>query len=459
LSNPPPGGLQRPGRRAIYARRRLGAALALVMLLAMGFLAWKVYRFWTAPLTSTLGTPGPSPAPDAPVSTRFTVLIMGADDRPDQPGRSDTILLAFVDLNAGQVKLMSVPRDTYVRVPGHGGDRINAAYAYGQEDLVKRTLSPLLPVPIDYTFVVNMQGFQKVVDAVGGVEINIDENMDYDDPYDTPPLHIHLTKGLKTLDGLHALEYVRFRHDAQNDWGRMQRQQTFLKALLKAAEKPGNLLHLPTLIKLGLDNVRTNMSPSLLTRLALLAKDKLGVDGITGTTLAGDDLWTTDGYYSVLHFQEMRDTVRQLAGATPDANAATQDKQDADAYNAAVPKGYSTYAALLASQAPEPVKPPPVKGGGTGPSPAPGPGPGHTPWPLVVVDGTGGAQGKLLETLKANGFEVLLLPGAKGPKGTTIVWYNGPKEAADRLRALVPGAQFQHPAPGPGDPPLKLIMG
>lgn len=457
MSNTPSSRAVRPRGKATYARRRLAAAVALLAVLAVGFLTWKAYRFWNAPLTAHAGSSAEPSAPTAADTNRFTVLIAGADDRPNEPGRSDTLLVAFVDLSAGQVKLLSMPRDSYIKIPGHGGDKVNAAYAFGQEDLVKQSLAPLLKVPIDYTFVINMPGFEKIVDAVGGVDINVDANLDYDDPYDTPPTHIHLTKGQQHLDGHDALGYVRFRHDSQSDWGRMQRQQNFLRALLKASLQSRNLLRLPSLINTAMDNVRTDMSPSQLSRLALLAKDKLGPEGITGTTLAGDDLWTSEGYYTALHFEEMRDSVRQLAGIAADTSALAQDKQDAAAYNAALPKGFSTYEGLLAAEA---AKTSPVKLGGTG---QPGNGgqltPGKTPWQLVVVDASGGAQSKLLDTLKTNGFQVNVVQGPKDVKGTTIVWYNGPKDAADRLHALVPNAKFVHLAPGSGDPPLKLILG
>lgn len=454
--------------RAAYARRRVGIALGLILITIAAFLVWKGLNFWNKPLSTTAVAPPPRPNAD---TKRFTVLIVGADERPGDTGRTDTMLLGFVDLNAGSVKLLSVPRDSYAQIAGHGWDKINAAYAFGQEELSRQTLEHLLGIPIDYTVAVNMQGFEHVVDAVGGVDINIDADMNYEDPYDDPPLKIHLTKGPHHLNGIDALHYVRFRHDSQSDWGRMKRQQNFLKALLQAAKQPGNLARIPELLQLATDNVRTNLSPSQLTDMAMLAKDHLTVQSAAGETLSGDDLWSSEGYYLALHLQDARNTVRQLAGVTPNADTQQQDVKDVAAYKAALPEGADTYEGLLQLEAKKsgataPTKPPASTDGKSNATPTTTGGkPGDSgttqapPWSLVVVDGSGGKQSNLLDTLKAQGYQIVSVHAAQGVQQTTIVWYNGPEQAARRLEVLLPNAKFVHLAPGTGDPPLKLILG
>ncbi|MGE5673189.1 MAG: LCP family protein [Mycobacterium leprae] len=505
------------GNRELYRKRRQRFVFSiLAVLLVAGILAWTGVHLWTKPLSTQAA------APTAPASTkRFTALIVGADDRPGEPGRSDTMLLAFVDLDANSVKLLSIPRDSWSQIPGHDWDKINAAYALGKEDLTRQAVQNLIGIPVDYTVAVNMQGFQDIVNAVGGVDINVAAAMNYDDPYDTPPLHIHLKAGLQHMMGEDALHYVRFRHDAESDWGRMKRQQTFIKALVTAAERPSNLLKLPQLISLVGQNVRTNLSLSQLTQLAMLAKTKLTPDGIaeTGQTLKGDDLWTSEGYYLGLHFLEMRQTVRDMAGITTTPEMLTQDQTDAAAYEAAVPKAPPTPPTT------EPTTPGSGKdatgkgttpgtgtnkGTGTtgGPGSTPGTGnttgttgtggtgtgPGSTPgtdktggsatgtdtgstdnatgtnsqgtgtttetaWQVAVVDGSGGAQSSVVNTLRTEGYEILSVRTAQPVATTTIFWYSGPAEAAYNLKALLPNATLMHMSPAPGDPPIKLVLG
>jgi polyisoprenyl-teichoic acid--peptidoglycan teichoic acid transferase len=343
--------LRRSGARQKARRRRLavsGIAAATLLVVLAGWLAW---HFWTRPFSSD--APEPVAALD---SERFTMLVLGTDDRPDEPGRSDTMMLAFADMEQGTVKLLSLPRDSFVSIPGHGWDKLNAAYPLGKTDLTRKTVEQLIGIRINYTVAINMQGFQQVVDAVGGVDLTLDANMDYEDPYDNPPLKIHLKKGTQHLFGEDALHYVRFRHDAESDWGRMKRQQAFLSALAKAVQQPGNLARLPQLVKLVTQNVTTNLSPSQLSRLALIAKAKGDGERITaGGTLTGDDIWSPYGYYLGLHFKEMRSKVRELAGLPDDGAATAKDARDAVAYAAALPRGSSTADAAPAQGA-EPPK-------------------------------------------------------------------------------------------------------
>ena len=480
--------------RAVYWRRRVvffGLILLLPLLLYAG---WRGYKFWHDPLTPQSRS-GPAPA-----STRkFTVLVLGADDRANAPGRSDTMMLAFVDLDAGSVKLLSLPRDSYAQIPGHGWDKLNAAYALGKEGLAAKTVEGLLGVPVDYTTVVNMEGFASIVDAVGGVDIQVDETMDYDDPYDTPPLHIHIEKGLQHMYGEEALHYVRFRHDAESDWGRMKRQQTFLKALVQAAKQPANLAKFPSLLKTVMANVRTNLSPSQITQIANAAKEKIDAGGImSGPSLTGEDIWSAQGYYLGLHLEEARKIARDLAGITPTPAMLSQDQKDVAAYQAALPKPAAAATAEPGTPAaanPDPTKPetgdtaggkagapasPGQAGGGTqstGQTPKPGSAgqtgtPGgqgsgstgagsegaQTGFPLVVFDGSNGTQAQLLETLKKQGFRLSAFRATAAVDATTIIWYSAPQEAVEKLKALVPGAKVLRMTPGPGDPQLKLLL-
>ena len=130
-------------------------------------------------------------------SNRINVLLLGTDDGDsddfdkDVPKRTDAMLLVSFDPENSQVSVLSLPRDTRVTIPGRRGhDKINAAYAYGGVPLAKRTVANLLQVPINHYMQVDWQGFIKVVDMLGGVDLDVEQNMDYEDPY--ADLKIHL---------------------------------------------------------------------------------------------------------------------------------------------------------------------------------------------------------------------------------------------------------------------------
>jgi hypothetical protein len=273
--------------------------------------------------------------------------------------------------------------------------------------LVKKTVEHLTGIPIDYWVKVDMNGFQAIVDAVGGVDVVIDRDLDYEDPTDTPPLIIHLKKGAQRLNGEDALRFVRFRHDDQSDWGRAQRQQQFLQALVKAAKRPANIPRIPLLLKLGLENVETNLSPSQVAKMAGIAQQKMNGQSISNLTLQGEDLWTSDGYYLALDFEGMRATIRKLAGLPDDQGARARDATDAVAYKEALPKGSVGPLGLPeqpvatdqhdptdpkaqpgtpapkpgADLPPQPGTPPTVPGNLPPPASEPGPGSGETPLP------------------------------------------------------------------------------
>lgn len=189
------------------------------------------------------------------------VLVMGVDERPGDKGRTDTLILTTV--SPWQLSLLSLPRDLRVSIPGHGLDKINAAYAYGGPDLSLKTVDQFLGLPVRHYIKINFNGFEKVVDQLGGVRLEVEKPLRYSDPYQN--LKIDLKPGWQVLNGSQALGYVRFRADELGDINRMARQQKFLRALLQRALEPANLLKLPLVIATLRSNVETNLSlPSLL---------------------------------------------------------------------------------------------------------------------------------------------------------------------------------------------------
>lgn len=214
-----------------------------------------------------------------------TFLLLGVDARPgEKDARTDTIIVAQLDPEKKKLVMISIPRDTLVELPGYGREKINSANVYGGVDLVKKVVSDMLNVEIDYYIKTNFEGFKQVIDTLGGVDIEVEKRMLYRDP--TDGTYINLKPGLQHLDGKKALDYVRFRHDALGDVGRTQRQQHFLKAVAEAALKPSVVVKLPQLMKDINQAVQTDMSVSEMAKYASMARD-FGQLEIVSQTLPG----------------------------------------------------------------------------------------------------------------------------------------------------------------------------
>jgi len=131
------------------------------------------------------------------------------------------MFVATIDEATKSVSLLSVPRDTRVKIPGHGWDKINHAYANGGSQLSQKAVENLLGIPIDYYVTIDFAGFYKIVDAVGGVDVDVEKRMYYEDPYDE--LVIDIQPGMQHMNGKTAIQYVRYR-DSEGDIGRIERQ-------------------------------------------------------------------------------------------------------------------------------------------------------------------------------------------------------------------------------------------
>lgn len=213
-------------------------------------------------------TPVPSPTADRLRDLppgRFNVLVLGTDKRPDDEEhwpRSDTLLLANVDTVARTVRVMSIPRDLVVDIPGYGENKVNAAYLFGEyydepgggQALSVRTVSDFFNVPVKYYVAVNFDGFRKVIDTVGGIYVDVPYELDdyayptddEGDPFGTT--HIHFDEGRQYMDGKTALRYARTRH-ADNDFARSRRQLQIINAVRERAMKLDLLPKVPGLIE------------------------------------------------------------------------------------------------------------------------------------------------------------------------------------------------------------------
>lgn len=188
--------------------------------------------------------------------TKLNLLVLGyqADEMT-----TDTILLVRLDVGRRTATLVSIPRDTWVKVPGEGFGKINSAYAFGGARAAARATADLLGgIPVDAIVALQPEGAAAIVDAMGGLDVNVDEAMDYDD--NSGNLHIHLRPGEQHLTGDQVAGYVRFRHDAASDFGRVRRQQQVLKLLLNRISEPRDWAKLPHILNLAHREMNTTMS-------------------------------------------------------------------------------------------------------------------------------------------------------------------------------------------------------
>lgn len=280
------------------------------------------YFFWSGSVAVT-GDNGQT----LPADGKLHMLILGVDPGWVTPGhagtgRSDTIMLATYDPKTGEVSLLSIPRDTRVAIPGHGEDKINAAYAYGGVELAMQTVRNFLNVPIQYYVKIDTTGFSRLVDAIGGVTIDVEKDMNWDD--NAGNLHIHLQKGLQTLNGAQAEGYVRFRH-TDSDFARAARQQKFIAAALKQVLTPANLLKIPTLMRIGFQTVQTNIPLPVALRYSTAIKS-VQADKVASYTVEGSDTYIDGVYYMLPNVDKMNQLIETTFYAGIDRTANGQVK-------------------------------------------------------------------------------------------------------------------------------------
>ena len=231
------------------------------------------------------------------------VLILGVDAKDaknSQGARSDTIMLATFNPMSKQVNVISIPRDTRVVIRGHKGmDKINHAHAYGGPELSMKTVKDLLGVPVHYYVRVDYRALGKIVDDLGGVEVDVSMNMKYTDPTADPPLKIDLKKGVQVLDGSKAMQFVRFRKGyADQDLGRIKAQQTFMKALADKLLEPQTIIKLPKIAKTFSSYVDTDMPVATMTAYALKANG-VSMNSIQMLTIPGESKLMNGVWYYI----------------------------------------------------------------------------------------------------------------------------------------------------------------
>lgn len=184
-----------------------------------------------------------------------TILVIGRDSRDveNDSGRADTIMLLYLNPEEGSGVLLSIPRDTLVEIPGYGEDKINHAYAYGGEELMIKTVSSFLDAEINHYVTLDFEGFVRLIDTLGGVDITIDR------PLVDPKSGANFSPGNHHFTGEQALSYTRSRATELGDIGRIQRQQQLFRELLIQKLNVRYLSNVPYYFNILVENTRTDL--------------------------------------------------------------------------------------------------------------------------------------------------------------------------------------------------------
>ncbi|MDA1476613.1 LCP family protein [Bacillus changyiensis] len=246
-----------------------------------------------------------------PDKDNFSILLMGIDARPGQSmekERSDAMVLASFNRKNHSVKLLSIPRDSYVNIPGRGYDKITHAHSLGGRDLSVETVENLLDIPVDYVIESNFTAFEEVVNELGGVPITIkDEYVVKQIKKDTKG-KVVLPTGSQTLNGEAALAYVRTRK-ADTDLMRGQRQMEVLKAIIG---KSKSITSIPAYDDI-LDTIGKNVSMNLTLENAIgLIPFMASIKSIDTLQLKGNDYQPGKTYYYQLDQTKLAEIRQQL---------------------------------------------------------------------------------------------------------------------------------------------------
>ncbi|MFD1849043.1 LCP family protein [Oceanobacillus bengalensis] len=242
-----------------------------------------------------------NPERQTEISNRFkekdsiNALLLGVDERAGDRGRSDTMILLSLNPNTNSMLMLSIPRDTYVNIPGRGMDKINHSYAFGGTDLSVQTVEETFNVPIHVYGRVNMEGFQQGIDALGGVTVQNDLAFTQDGTT--------FQEGNIHLDGKEALSYIRMRkQDPNGDFGRTERQRKVIAAAIDEAASFSSITKFGDMLEILGGNVQTDLD---MNRIQTLFTDYIGTrKNIETMKISGNGQLIGGIYYYVVPDEE-----------------------------------------------------------------------------------------------------------------------------------------------------------
>lgn len=257
-----------------------------------------------------------------PLTDNISIMIVGIDDSEKRSqgegnSRSDALLVATLNNKDKSIKLVSIPRDSYVYIPTVGyKDKITHAHAYGGIDATRETVEGLLNVPIDYYFRVNFDAFIEIVDALGGVTVDVPYEINELDENDKRT--VHLMPGTQEVNGREALALARTRHQ-DSDVERGKRQQMILEAIASKATSVTSFTKYDKVLAAVGNNMQTDMTFDEMK--SLFAYLQNGMPDIDSLSLKGSDDMSSGIYYYLLQddsLLETRQTLQKHLGLTID---------------------------------------------------------------------------------------------------------------------------------------------
>lgn len=241
------------------------------------------------------------------LSKKQNILVLGCDEifvestdkgKKLWKGRSDTILIVNCNPIKNTLNILSVPRDTKIRVPRFGLQKMNFLNSIAGPIFTKRALEKMLKIEIDHYVIVNVKGLNEIIDEIGGVTIDVPQRMQYRDY--SAMLNIDLNPGKQVLNGEQAIGFVRFRHDVLGDIGRIQRQQAFIRAGINKLWDPVTFTKIPQLTSIYKKTVLTDMKTKDIIRIANfirnVSKSKQNIAMLPGEfgSESGVSYWVAD---------------------------------------------------------------------------------------------------------------------------------------------------------------------
>jgi polyisoprenyl-teichoic acid--peptidoglycan teichoic acid transferase len=434
------------------------------------------------PLDGTASVPETTPPPPLPVK-RTTFLVMGVDRRPDDTGRADSMMVISFDPTSQQLSAVSLPRDTWTEIPGHGFDKINHSFAFGGNKLALATAQRLLGIPIDHYLTVTFQDFAKIVDAIGGVDVDAEKRMLYTDPSDLSMgpdgLVIDIQPGLQHMDGLTALKYSRYRMDDEGDVGRVRRQQQVARDLMKTASRGSILARLPQLIPALSDAIDTDLTVADMLKLGLSGKEAIGNPLTTGV-FAGEDKVIGGIFYLIPDLVAQRSAAYEvLVGSKPTDDFLQRARTDQEVFGKALAEALEHDRQMAAEadaqgQAGSGTGAGGVQSGSGGAQGGTGSGSGSggsqptkpgtvkpQPITVAVIDASGkNISADWVRKLRSAGFRVARVSKASKPVARTVaIDHAGQPDTEKRIKAVLPTALVAVNLDKTAEEAVEIVLG
>ncbi|MDO5725735.1 MAG: LCP family protein [Tissierellia bacterium] len=268
-----------------------------------------------------------------PERTIFLLTAIDGKKKGVKNTRTDTMMLINADYKNNKVRMLSIPRDTRVKYKG-SYIKLNEVYYYGGIDGTVEVISELTGINLKYYVNMNYQAVTDIIDAIGGVEIDVPFRMKYKDPTADPPLDIDIEPGLQVLDGKQSHDYLRFRNDnyyrvgyREGDLGRVKAQQNFMKEMIKQVTSSKRLvLKLPNIVMSYYENVDTNIPEDLSLKACGYFYD-LDFDSLENYIAPGEAKTIDDISFYILYPKQLEETVENFL-ATDRATENTKDEEN-----------------------------------------------------------------------------------------------------------------------------------